>query len=136
MNGPDVDADSKSGSRHLGYARVNGAVWLSLSFMTAWVALGHGFPGGSLHRRLTGEEGMTGGLTTAVRHLLRGDFELGMSQHPAALWVLLYLVSQLLWRALALWLRPDPQKIWVLDLVASLVLFAAAIYVPWWTRGA
>jgi hypothetical protein len=102
--------------------------------MTLWVALGYGFPGGSLHRRLTGEEGPTGGLTTAVRHLLHGEVELGLSQHPAAMWILLYLLAQLLWRGLAFRFRPDPKGIWVVDLVVSLVLFAGAIYVPWWTR--
>lgn len=117
-----------------GYARFNLAIWISLSFMTLWVALGYGFPGGSLHRRLTGEEGPTGGLTTAVRHILHGDFDLGMSKHPAALWIVIYLAGQLLWRGMALRIRPAPQKIWVVDLVVSILLFGAAIYIPWWTR--
>ncbi len=120
----------------LAYSKVNATIGLSLTLMSLWVALGHGFPGGSLHRRLTGEEGPTGGLTTAVRHLLHGDFELGMAQHSAAVWVVLYLLAQLTWRAAALWLRPAPKNVWVIDLVVSLVLFAAAIYVPWWTRSA
>jgi hypothetical protein len=59
-----------------------------------------------------------------------------MSLHPSALWVLLFLAAQLLWRAAAFWLRPDPRKIWVADLIVSLLGFAAVIYVPWWLRGA
>jgi len=117
-----------------GYATANLVVGLALSTMTMWVASGRGFPGGSLHRRLTGEEGPTGGLTTAVRMMLHGDFELGYAQHRAAPWILLFLIAQLVWRGIAVFRRPDPSKIWVADLVVSVLLFAAAIYIPWLTR--
>ena len=119
-----------------GYARFSLVVLVVLAAMAAWVAAGHGFPGGSILRRTTGIEGPTGGLTTAMRRLLRGDLVGGAARHRAALWMFVYLVTQLGWRAFVVWRRPDPTRLWVIDLVVSLLLFAAAIYVPWWTRPA
>jgi len=116
-----------------GYARFSLIVGLVLLAMSAWVALGHGFPGGSAFRRVTGEEGPTGGLTTAMRMMLRGDLAAGARRHPAAPWMLAYLVGQLAWRGFVVWRRPRPDRLWIADLVVSLLLFAAAIYVPWWT---
>ncbi len=114
-----------------GYARFSLVVGLVLAGMALWVALGHGFPGGSALRRFTGEEGPTGGLTTAMRMMLRGDFAAGIRRHPAAGWMFAYLVAQLAWRAFVVWRRPDPTRLWVIDLALGLALFAAAIYLPW-----
>ena len=116
------------------YARFSLGVLLVLVVMAGWVAAGHGFPGGSILRRTTGAEGPTGGLTTAMRAMLRGDFAIGAARHDAAPVVLAYLVAQLGWRGVVVWRRPDPRRLWVIDLVASLLLFAAAIYVPWLLR--
>lgn len=103
--------------------------------MMAWVALGHGFPGGSILRRTTGREGPTGGLTTAMRAMLHGDFAAGRARHAAAPWMFAYTLGQLGWRGIVVLGRPRlPEYTWVIDLIASLVLFAAAIYIPWWTR--
>lgn len=117
-----------------GYAGFSLAVLLVLVAMSAWVAAGYGFPGGSIHRRMTGEEGPTGGLTTAMRAMLRGDFAAGAARHPAAPWMLAYLGAQLVWRAVLVVRRPHPDRLWVVDLVASVALFAAAIYLPWLMR--
>ncbi len=117
-----------------GYARFSLVVLVVLVAMAAWVAAGYGFPGGSILRRTTGLEGPTGGLTTAMRRLLRGDFIGAAARHRAALWMFVYLITQIGWRAFIVWRRPDPTRLWIIDLVASLVLFAAAIYLPWWTR--
>jgi hypothetical protein len=119
---------------HRGYARFSLGVLLVLGGMAAWVAAGHGFPGGSIYRRMTGAEGPTGGLTTAMRAMLRGDVADGAARHPAAPWMFAYLIAQLGWRAIVIVRRPSPDRLWVADLVASLVLFAAAIYVPWLVR--
>jgi hypothetical protein len=103
--------------------------------MMAWVALGHGFPGGSVMRRMTGQEGPTGGLTTAMRAMLRGDFAAGRARHGAAPWVFAYTMVQLVWRGVIVLARPRlAAQTWVVDLIASMTLFAACIYVPWWTR--
>jgi hypothetical protein len=115
-----------------GYARFSLGVLLVLAVMAGWVALGHGFPGGSALRRATGEEGPTGGLTTAMRMMLRGHWAAGRARHAAAPWMFAYLLAQLAWRGLVVWRRPAPARLWVVDLVASLALFAAAIYGPWW----
>lgn len=120
--------------RRAGYRLASAIVLVTLLALVAWVAAGHGLPGGSSWRRATGQEGPTGGLTTAMRALLRGDLAAGVARHPAALPIFLFLVAQLLWRA-ALTVRPvDPARVWVADLVASLGLFAAAIYLPYWLR--
>ena len=123
--GPDPGPD-----RGHGYARFSLGVLIVLAVMAAWVAAGHGVPGGSILRRTTGREGRTGGLTTAMRHMLRGDLAGGAARHPSAPWMFAYLIAQLGWRAFVVGRRPDPARLWVADLVASLVLFAAAIYLP------
>ncbi len=103
--------------------------------MAIWVALGHGFPGGSVLRRTTGHEGPTGGLTTAMRMVLRGDFGAGFARHRAAAPMSAFLGAQLIWRAIVIrWARRMPAHTWVVDLIASMLLFAAAIYLPWITR--
>ena len=103
--------------------------------MAIWVALGHGFPGGSAYRRATGQEGPTGGLTTAMRMVLRGELAAGFARHRAAAPMGAFLAAQLLWRAIVVGLRPRlPATTWIIDLIASMVLFAAAIYLPWITR--
>lgn len=117
-----------------GYARFSLVVLLVLGGMAAWVAAGQGFPGGSAYRRMTGAEGPTGGLTTAMRAMLRGGFADGAGRHPAAPWMFAYLLAQLGWRAIVIARRPCPDRLWVADLVASLLLFAAAIYIPWLAR--
>lgn len=118
--------------RRAGYRPASVIVLCTLLAIVAWVAAGHGLPGGSSWRRATGQEGPTGGLTTAMRAILRGDLGAGLARHPAALPISLFLVAQLLWRA-AMAVRPvDPARVWVADLVASLGLFAAAIYLPSW----
>lgn len=118
-----------------GYAKVSLGIGVVLVGMAVWVAAGYGFPGGSVYRRVTGEEGPTGGLTTAMREMLRGDFAAGCARHRAAPWMLAYLLAQLAWRTFVVWRRPRlPERVWVIDLVASMGLFAAAIYIPWWTR--
>jgi hypothetical protein len=66
-----------------------------------------------------------------MRSMLRGDFHAGHALHPAAPWMFAYLIAQLAWRAIVVARRPDPTRLWIIDLVASLALFAAAIYVPW-----
>lgn len=118
-----------------GYARFSLGVLVVLAAMALWVAAGHGFPGGSILRRTTGAEGPTGGLTTAMRRVLRGDVAGGAALHNAAPWVFAYLLAQLGWRGLVVWRRPDPTRLWVVDLIVSLGLFAAVIYLPWWLRG-
>jgi hypothetical protein len=117
-----------------GYAWFCLCVLVVLGVMVAWVATGHGFPGGSIHRRMTGAEGPTGGLTRAMRSMLHADFEGGAARHAAAPWVFLYLIAQLGWRGFVVVRRPAPARLWIIDLVASMMLFAAAIYVPWWLR--
>ena len=117
-----------------GYARFSLVVLVVLVAMAAWVAAGYGFPGGSVLRRATGFEGPTGGLTTAMRRLLRGDLVGGVARHRAAPWMFAYLIAQVGWRAFIVWHRPAPARLWIGDLVVSLTLFAAAIYLPWWTR--
>lgn len=118
--------------RRAGYRLASVVVLVILLALVAWVATGHGLPGGSSWRRATGQEGPTGGLTTAMRIILRGDVAAGVARHPAALPIFLFLVAQLGWRA-AMAVRPiDPARVWVADLVASLGLFAAAIYLPHW----
>ncbi|MDB4958234.1 MAG: hypothetical protein JWO36_5803 [Myxococcales bacterium] len=117
-----------------GYARFSLGIGIVLLAMTLWVAAGYGFPGGSVLRRTTGVEGPTGGLTTAMRAMLRGDFRGGYVRHHAAPWMFAYLIAQLAWRTIVVVRRPDPKRLWIVDLVASLTLFAAAIYVPWFTR--
>jgi hypothetical protein len=101
--------------------------------MAAWVAAGHGFPGGSILRRTTGQEGPTGGLTGTMRMCLHGNFMLAERRHPGTLWMFAFLVAQLAWRAVVCAARL-PAKLWVGDLVISFVLFAAIIYIPWWLR--
>lgn len=118
--------------RRRGYACFSAGVLVVLVAMSAWVATGHGFPGGSILRRTTGREGATGGLTTAMRSLLRGELAGGAARHRAAPWVLAFLVVQLGWRSAVAWRRPDPARLWIADLTLSLVLFAAAIWLPWW----
>ncbi|MCX5741850.1 MAG: hypothetical protein NT062_05035 [Proteobacteria bacterium] len=106
--------------------------------MAIWVAAGYGFPGGSVWRRGTGQEGPTGGLTTAMRAMLRGQFAVGSARHAAAPFVFAFLVAQLAWRSLIVGVRAVsarlPASAWVVDLIASMVLFGAAIWVPWLTR--
>ena len=103
--------------------------------MSVWVAAGYGFPGGSVLRRTIGEEGPTGGLTTAMREMLRGNLAAGAARHAAAPWMFAYLIAQLVWRAIVVWrYRALPAWTWIADLIASLALFAAAIYVPWFAR--
>jgi uncharacterized membrane protein len=115
-----------------GYAKASLAILAILLGMALWVALGHGFPGGSAYRRATGHEGPTGGLTTAMRMVLHGQFAAGFGRHRAAAPVSAYLAAQLIWRAIIVVVRPRlPARTWIVDLVASLVLFAAAIWVPW-----
>lgn len=126
--------DEVLGPSRRGYARFSLGVLIVLVVMAAWVAAGHGFPGGSILRRATGQEGPTGGLTTAMRRLLRGDLAGGAARHPAAPWVFAYLIAQLSWRAVVVWRRPEPARLWLLDLSLSLGSFAATIYLPWWTR--
>lgn len=117
-----------------GYATFSLGVLLVLAIMAAWVATGHGFPGGSIYRRMTGAEGPTGGLTRAMRSMLHGNFAGGVERHPSAPWIFAYLIGQLSWRGFVLVRRPEPHPVWIIDLVASMVLFAAAIYVPYWRR--
>lgn len=121
-------------ARRRGYFIASAAVLVTLVIMALWVRAGHGFPGGSVLRRTTGEEGPTGRLTRAMKAMLRGRFAEGRAQNPAAPWMFAYLIGQLGWRAALLWWRPLPGRIWIADLIASLALFAAAIYIPWWTR--
>jgi hypothetical protein len=116
------------------YGRVSLGVIIALLVMVAWVAAGHGFPGGSVLRRMTGQEGPTGGMTTAMRAMLRGDFAGGYARHHTAPWMFAFLVAQLVWRTIVIWRRLDPARLWIADLIVSLTLFAAAIYVPWFTR--
>jgi hypothetical protein len=119
--------------RWSGYATASAIILATLVIMAAWVAAGHGFPGGSILRRTTGQEGPTGGLTTAMRLCLRGDFARGAAHHRAAPWMFAFLCAQLAWRTVVIVWRL-PSRLWVGDLIASVALFAAAIYVPWWTR--
>lgn len=121
-------------ARRRGYRRASAIVLVALLVMALWVATGHGFPGGSVLRRTTGQEGPTGGLTTAMRAMLQGRFADGMARHGAALPMFAYLIAQVGWRAAVVARPPDPARLWVVDLVASLTLFAAAIYGPWLAR--
>jgi hypothetical protein len=113
-----------------GYAQANAIVAMLIVVACSWVALGYGFPGGSLYRRLTGAEGLTGGLTTAMRKLLRGDISDGIHRHRCALWLSLFLLAQLSWRGFAAFRNIKAGRIWVADLTISLVIFAAVIYLP------
>jgi len=131
---PRTRITGSAAARRASYRRASLIVLVVLGGMAAWVAAGHGFPGGSVLRRTAGQEGPTGGLTTAMRAMLRGDLAAGMARHNAAAPVFAYLVAQLGWRALVAVRPPDPARVWVIDLVASLALFAAAIYVPWLCR--
>lgn len=116
--------------RNQGYLFAHAAVIIVLALACAWVMAGQGFPGGSLLRRGTGQEGLTGGLTTAMRSVLRGDWLVGFARHRCAAPVTLVLLAQFCWRGLAL-LRPPPSRWWPIDLAVSLVAFALAIYLPW-----
>ncbi|MEZ4403053.1 MAG: DUF2752 domain-containing protein [Kofleriaceae bacterium] len=129
MSAPDA---TTAAARRASYRWACAIVLAALAIMTAWVALGHGFPGGSVWRRATGREGPTGGLTTAMRSMVRGDLAAGVARHPAAAPMFAFLVAQVTWRAVMTTWPLDPRRVWVGDLVASLALFAAAIYLPTW----
>jgi hypothetical protein len=85
---------------------------------------------------MTGQEGPTGGLTTAMRFMLHGDFAEGASRHRATVWVFAFLCAQLAWRSFVVLVRPKlpMPRTWIADLIISFALFGAAIYIPWWTR--
>lgn len=125
-----VGAPYRSDGR--GYWLASAIILATLVAIAAWVATGHGLPGGSLWRRATGQEGPTGGLTTAMRAMLHGRFAEGMARHPAALPMSLYLLGQITWRGGLLTWRPAARAWWPYDLAGSLALFAAAIYLPYW----
>ena len=107
-----------------------------------WVALGYSLmPGGSGTRLIQNRgmrvEGPTGGLTRSMRHYLRFDY-LRMDeeswaqrrhQHPSAPWLKTLLILQILWR-LSLILAPYPRRWWVMDTIASLVIFALVLWIP------
>lgn len=106
-----------------------------LAALAIYVASGGGLPGGSFLRRKTGIEGPTGGLTTAMRAMLRGHFAQGAHRHAAAPFVFAFLALQLAYRAFVAVAAPRlPKSTWVVDLIASFALFGAAIYVPWFAR--
>ena len=121
-------------ARRRGYVIASAVVGGTLIGMALWVRAGHGFPGGSVLRRTTGEEGPTGHLTRAMKAMLRGNLAEGRAQNAAAPWMFAYLLAQIAWRGVLVAWRPLPDRIWLADLIASLLLFAAAIYIPWWTR--
>ena len=119
-----------------GYSKFSFGVLIALSAMIIWVAAGYGFPGGSVFRRIVGQEGPTGGLTTAMREVLRGRFSAGFARQRAAPWVSACLIGQIGWRVVVVckWSPNWPKRIWIVDLVVSLLSFAAAIWLPWWSR--
>lgn len=126
MRGPDAASAALAG-----YVLASAVVLSVLVVLSVWVGLGHGFPGGSVLRRGTGLEGPTGGLTTAMRMMLRGDFAQGAARHPAAAAMLAYLGSQIGWRTCVVLWRPAAPRVWSIDLTLSLVLLGGVIYVPW-----
>jgi hypothetical protein len=111
----------------------------ALVALCIYVAAGYGLPGGSIYRRMTGREGPTGGLTTAMRFMLRGELSRGARAHAAAPFVFAWLVLQVVFRALVLlvYRKPEarsPRPYWLIDVIGSILLFAAAIYIPWLAR--
>jgi hypothetical protein len=116
-----------------GYALTNLIVAATLVAVCGYVAAGWGVPGGSIYRRMTGTEAITGGLTSAMRSLLQGRISEGLSKHRSAGWLGLYLIVQVVWRITAVVGNLKAYPIWIYDLAISLILFAATIYLPsWW----
>lgn len=108
-------------------------VGVALLAIAGYVAAGYGVPGGSIYRRMTGREGPTGGLTTAMRAMLHGHFAAGARRHPSAPYMFAYLCAQVGYRAVVVIGRPRlADWAWLADLIGSLLVFAAAIYVPYW----
>lgn len=128
-------------SRARRYAIVNTLVLLLL--LLAAVALqlpqveedgvsicGWRFPETCAYRRRFGRPCLGCGLTRSVLLAARGEWHASLAAHPVGVWLCGYMAGQMATRIVLLAVRPRRLQVPYVDLILSLILFFAAVYVP------